>query len=361
VVSLNQIFPQAFIQYRAGANGEVLEDVYETVYAPGGTNLQSARVIDLRAGADATSVDISLAGGQRAAVRIRGVVLDGTTGQPRPAVSIRAAPRSGGPAVFSPTATTDALGRFEIAGVMTGSYSVVATLNLNGVRLSAVQALDVGNSGVDSVRLVLTSGLGINGRVTVDGGPSDEYRVSLSPEVSQIPSPTGGEPSNGTFSFSGTYPGAYRVGVFPRGDGAGQSYVKTVRSGGVELPDNEFRLGDSAPGELEILMGRIGGALEGNVVDARRSLAVNVMVALVPVGSRRPDRFKTATTDDVGHFRFQGIPPGSYLAVALPWIKSGLPQYPEFLRAIESSATPVSIIEGSNRNLELSLQPELDF
>jgi 5-hydroxyisourate hydrolase-like protein (transthyretin family) len=362
VVSLNQTFPQAFIQYRAGANGEVLEDVYETVYAPGETNLQSARVIDLRAGADFTAVDVSLAGGQRAAAAIRGTVLDGTTGQPVPQVSVRAVPRIGGPVIFSPTATTDTLGRFEIAGVMAGSYSVIATLTLNNVRQSAVLALDVGGKGVDGVRLLLTSGLRINGRISVDGAPSDEYRVGLSPEAGPlIPIPTGGQSSNGMFSFSDIYAGTYRVGVFPNADSTQQSYVKTVRLGGVELPDNEFRPGDSVQGELEILMGRNGGALEGNVVDARRSLAVNVMVALVPVGSRRADRYKTVTTNDVGHFRFQGIPPGNYVAIALPWIRSGLPQYPEFFRAIENRATPVSITEGSNRDIELSLQPEVDF
>jgi hypothetical protein len=366
VESLNQTFSQALVQYRAGPNGEVLEEVYETVYAPGDTNLQSARIIDLRSGSNAASIDISLAAGRRAAARIRGLVVDGVSGRPAPGARVIAAPRSAGPAVFSPTATTDASGRFEIVGVMAGSYLLRATLdpnrNANGVLQHAVQSVDIGGSGVDGLKLLLTSGLRIDGRVTLDdGAASNDYRVSLTPDVSQIPFPGGGEPSGGAFSLSGVYPGSYRVVVSPRVDGAERAFVKSVKFGGAELPDHEFRLGDSVPGELEILIGRNGGSLEGNVIDAQRSAAVNVMVALVPVGSRRADRSKTVRTDSTGRFRLQGLPPGNYLAIAFPWIERGLAQYSEFSRAIENRATAVSINEGTNRNIDLTLQPELDF
>src|SRR6185436_19489351 len=52
VESLNQTFSQPLINYRTGPGGQLLEEVYETVYYPGDTSLQSARALDLRPGAN---------------------------------------------------------------------------------------------------------------------------------------------------------------------------------------------------------------------------------------------------------------------------------------------------------------------
>jgi hypothetical protein len=128
VESLNQIYPEAPIQYRA-SGGDVFEEVYETVYAPGETNLEFARLLDLRLGANLSGVDISLAAGRRRAMRVRGVVIDGTTSQPIPNVSVRMVPQMSGPVTFSPRSTTAVNGAFEIAGLMPGSYVAIATAN----------------------------------------------------------------------------------------------------------------------------------------------------------------------------------------------------------------------------------------
>jgi hypothetical protein len=85
------------------------------------------------------------------------------------------------------------------------------------------------------------------------------------------------------------------------------------------------------------------------------------MIVLVPVDSQRPDLFKTATTDVSGHFKIQGVAPGSYLAFAWPWLPNGIWRYPEFYRAVEGRGTRVTISEGASNSIDLTLLPEVNF
>jgi len=118
VLSLNQTFSEALIHYRAGANGEILRDVYEVVYSPGQTDPSAANIVDLRLGSDVGGIDISLAAGRHRAVRVRGKTIDGSNGQPAPGISVVAVPRSSGPVNFAVAATTTADGTFQIDGIM---------------------------------------------------------------------------------------------------------------------------------------------------------------------------------------------------------------------------------------------------
>jgi hypothetical protein len=359
VESLNQIYPEAPIQYRA-SGGDVFEEVYETVYAPGETNLEFARLLDLRLGANLNGVDISLAAGRRRAMRVRGVVIDGTTSQPVPNVSVRMVPQMSGPVTFSPRSTTAVNGAFEIAGLMPGSYVAIATANpRSDAPVSAVQPVEIGGSDLDGLRLVVTPGFTLSGRITLDGQPAEGYRIALLPEVSGVPAPRSFSllPS-GLFSLTGIYPGNYRVFVaLPNAT----SYVKSMRLGGTDLAGDEIRFGDRLPGDLDIVFSPNGGVVEGQVTDLQQNHPANVFVVLIPSTLKRSDLFKVARTDMAGRFRLEGVAPGNYLAFAWPWLPSGIWQYPEFIRMFEARGKPVNIVEGSNGNLELGLLPELNF
>ena len=357
VESLNQTYSQGFIQYRDDSG--VVEEVYETVYAPGETNLQLARLLDLRLGSSINGVDISLAAGRRQALRLRGVVIDGATSQPARGVSVSIVPRTTGPVTFSPTATTDAGGTFEITGLMPGSYFAVPTANVgSNAPLSAVQPVEIGGSNLDGLRFVITPGFSLSGRVTLDDQPAEGYRIGLVPEVSRLPAPRFNATSPGAFSLDGVHPGNYRVIVTSPNP---TSYVKSIRLAGMEVLDDEVRIADRPLGDLDVVLGRNGGVVEGQVTDLQQNYPPNVLVVLIPSGSRRADLFKTATTDMAGRFRIQGLSPGNYLAFAWPWLPNGIWQYPEFIRAFEARGKPVSIVEGSNGNLDLMLLPELNF
>jgi hypothetical protein len=361
IESLNQTFPQALIHYRTGAGGEVVEEVYETVYAPGETNPDSARVFDLRLGTNVTGVDIPLAAGRRRGMRIRGVVIDAATRQPARNISVRASPRNAGPIKVAPRVTTDANGLFEISGLQ-GSYFVVATTqDANEARPTAVQFVDVGGVNIEGLRLVLGSGLNLSGRITMDGRQTDAYRVFLSPEDSSLPEVISRE-SRDSLLFPDVQPVKYRVTAVPRpGSTPGpEAYVKSIRFGGVEILNGEIRPSGALLGDIEVVLGQNAGSIEGRVNDGQGS-AANVRVVLVPESPGRLDLFKSATTDAAGRFRFQGVAPGNYAAFAWPWLPEGIWQVPDFLRSVQSRGKAVTISERANVDLELSLLPEVNF
>jgi protocatechuate 3,4-dioxygenase beta subunit len=361
VESMNQFFSQAFIQYRTGSDGEILRDVYDIVYSPGQTNPESANVIDLRLGSNVNGVDISLAPGRKRAVRVRGVVMD-ASGQPVKDTSVQAVPRVTGPVTISPTATTDNNGAFEIDGLIQGDYLFTTSFMVNNARQFAVRNLTVEASDIENVNLGPTASLRISGHITIDGVDTAAYRVGIFSENIVTTSYGSGDPPRSVFSVSGVLAGNYRITVTPISGRDEQSvYIKSIRFDGVEYASAFLQISESAAGLLEVALGRNGQTAEGRVEDAQRQPSPNAMIVLVPVDSQRPDLFKTATTDLAGHFKIQGVAPGTYLAFAWPWLPDGIWRYPEFARAVEGRGTRIAISEGAGNSIDLTLLPEVNF
>jgi hypothetical protein len=361
IESVTQFFSQALIQYRTGSDGEVLRDAYDIVYSPGQTNPESANVIDLRLGSNVNGVDISLAPGRKRAVRIRGVVMD-TSSQPVKNVSVQAVPRVTGPVTISPTATTDNNGAFEIDGLIQGDYLLTTSFMVNNARQFAVRNLKVEASDIENVNVVPTASLRVSGHITIDGADTAAYRVGIFSENIVTTSYGSGDPPGSVFSIAGVMPGNYRITVTPiSGIEDPAVYIKSIRFDGAEYASAFLRITESASGVLEVELGRNGKTAEGRVMDAQGQSSPNAMIVLVPVGSQRPDLFKTATTDLAGHFKIQGVAPGTYLAFAWPWLPDGIWKYPEFSRAIEGRGTRVTISEGASSSIDLILLPEVNF
>jgi len=361
IESMNQFFSKPLINYRSGPDGEVIREVYDIVYSPGQTNPDAANVIDLRLGSNVNGVDISLAPGRKRAVRIRGVVSD-SSGQPAKNASVQAAPRVTGPVTISPTVTTDNNGAFEIDGLIQGDYLLSASFMVNNSRQVALRNLTVEASDIENLNLVPNVGLRLSGHITIDGADTDAYRVGIFSENIVIPSYGSGEPPGSVFSVAGVLPGNYRISVTPiNGRDEQAVYIKSIRFDGVEYASAFLQISESAAGLLEIALGRNGQTAEGRVEDSQRQPSPNAMIVLVPVGSERPDLFKTATTDLAGHFKIQGVAPGTYLAFAWPWLPDGIWRYPEFSRAVEGRGTRVTISEGPRNSIDLTLLPEVNF
>jgi protocatechuate 3,4-dioxygenase beta subunit len=361
--SMNQSFSQALIHYRTGSDGQLIREVYDVVYSPGVTNADAANVVDLRLGSNVAGIDIALAPGRRRAARIRGIVVDGTSGKPSANSTVRVTPRVNGPVSVRPNAITNENGAFEIDGIGEGEYFINATL---GERLSiqtAVQALTIDSADIEGLNLIVTPGGSIPGRITLDGADANGYQVGLIRDNSQIPGPTYSVSSpTGEFSIARVHAGTYRVDVLPPvTETNAKAFVKSIRFAGVESRSGILQIGDSPSGTLDITLSNNGGIAEGQVNDGKRQPAPNAMVVVVPVDSQRPDLFKSARTDLTGQYRIPGIAPGTYLVFAWPWIQNGLWQNQDFLRTVEARGTRVTVSEGSDSNLELTLLPEVNF
>src|SRR6185436_5723512 len=143
------------------------------VYYPGTANLQGASAVDVGAGADISGIDFILV--RAPTRRVRGVAIDSATGLPIPAASLILVPRSGstiGQIALPPALEGEGL---EARGVLPGSYFLVGVARLNGGGQGEVRivggrtAVEVADRDLDGVRVVLSPGVDIAGRVRTDG------------------------------------------------------------------------------------------------------------------------------------------------------------------------------------------------
>jgi len=353
-------------------NGQVMEHTDVPVYLPGTTDAQTASILSLASGANATGADIQLAGNRVPTYHVRGTVL-GARGQPV-AMTVAVVPRTPGPSIAIPVTISRSDGSFDVGGVPAGSYFVFESGG------AAFAPLDVNGADVD-VTLDMAGGVDIPGRITFDRGASSgsvpnpsALRITLSRDPDVLGTPTAGPRFNpppaadGSFTLSGIGPGDYRVSVPPMlnrsyegGFGPGtllqNAYVKSIRWGSADVLAGGLHVWGRAQGTLEIVVGLNGADVTGTVLDARAEPVANVIVAVVPDANNRfrSDLYKTASTDSAGHFHVQGLAPGDYTLLSWDDVEEGAWQNPEFIRAWENRGRFVRLREGTNDPIELNV------
>jgi hypothetical protein len=348
---------------RAEASSPVqkLGEAHVPVYYPGTTALQAATKVDVRPGADVRGIDFTLA--RVSTKKIRGVVIDSTTGQPVDA-NVQLVPRGDSAAAFTSSYVPTDRGRFEVSGALPGSYFLVATARLgpsDDIKVMGGRTpVDVGNADLENLVVTLRPAIDIAGTVTVegraDGLPRDFHPVvtlqsrrdGFLPGMSQ----TYASFRNGTqFDFDRVIEGDYQV-LWQ--DLPPDMYLKSVKLGPADALNGMVRIDSRTTDQFQIVLGADAGTLEGVVVDSNRSPVPGARVALLPDVARRQraDLFKSTTSDESGRFRLQGIPPGNYSLFAWEDIENGLWQDPEFIRRNEASGKPVRIAESSRETVE---------
>jgi hypothetical protein len=309
-------------------------------------------------------------------LRVQGQVINGMTGQPAQNAAVTLLPvqrRNGGgrggirnPGNFRSRINNQ--GAFEIRGVVPGSYEVVAVLNERNNRMSARLPLEIGNSDVQNVSLIVSPGFTLNGRLALEGQAAAataatqnqaRMRVMLRPDAAaQIAGapPATAVQNDGTFMLEQVGRDEYRLSVtgMPR-----NAYIKMARYGSTDVMSEGLRLDRQPTSALEILVSTNTGIVDGIVQTDKQEAAANVTVVLVPETSRRNrlDLYRTASTDAMGRFHIEGVPPGDYRVFAWEEVETGAWQDPDFIRQFEDRGRPIRIDEGGSSNIELRLIP----
>ncbi|HEX4999391.1 MAG TPA: carboxypeptidase-like regulatory domain-containing protein [Terriglobia bacterium] len=407
---------------RIESNGAVLEETGVTVYYPGDTDPDRAAPVDVGAGVNVAGIDFLLTRGRAQSFHVRGNLVNGVTGDPAVNVQVRIVPREWSATVVMPRASTDAKGDFDIAGVIPGFYVLYASATYRppdeagrggegrgaspagpgargpagaqpnrgaapgtggqpnrgaaaaAIQLGARAPLNIGFADTDNLRLALTPGADLAGRVQIEPSGGEIPRgltISLArdPDIVGAPVPQGrggAVQTDGSFMLNGVGPGDYRVlvapfitpfqwspGAPPRG--LENTYVKSARFEGIDTLGDGFHLTSAAVSSpIEITLAT-GGRVTGAVYNDRRETLANVTVALVPdlAYRKRADLFRTAGTDHFGRFQIQGVPPGSYKAFAWQNIERDIWQVPEYLQTIENRGVPVDVREGGEAMVDI--------
>jgi len=331
---------------------------YAPTYFPGTTDPGSASAIQVPAGAMLGGVDITLR--KARTVRIRGHLVNPAGEELPPFVSIRVVPRDG---VFLNSPYMARAGRggvFEIRDLTPGAYMLLAQWSDENKFRMVRQPVEVGNSNLDDVTVLLTPAMSLKGQLRVDGTADvnlGSANILLTP---QGPMPMGmanaRADEDGMFTLDNVNADSYAVtvrGLPPT------FFVKSIRMGDTDALDAGLDLTQGSAGTLDILVSPNGGEIDGVVANSKGEFASGATVVLVPDAAhrQRTDLFKTTATDTSGHFSLKGISPGEYKLFAWEDIEPGAYQDPEFLAPFENQGESVTIREGSRENRQLKLIP----
>jgi 5-hydroxyisourate hydrolase-like protein (transthyretin family) len=363
--------------------GSVAEnEAYLPIYFPGTPDSGEATAIDLRAGMDFRGVDITAAAVRT--YRVSGVVLN--EGQGQPAASVQVQLLSSNPSsTIGYAASRDAqTGLFTFPKVVPGSYIAIANVTNVIGGLSGRNLIEVRNGDVDfSVRL--SPGFTVRGRVMIEGATSSSLRLSdiRVGLVSDPPVGTGIEgrkvqdalgisPSliartasesvgrDGSFEFANVRNGNYRMVVDLLNNlPLPNAYLKSIRLGIADVLNAGLQLDRQPETALEIVIGTDTVTLDGRVLDNKQQPVPGISVVMVPDSARRlrSDAFKTASTDELGRFRFTGAAPGEYTLLAWEDIEKDAWLDPDFLRMYEDRGKSIHLNEGNASPIDVQLIP----
>ena len=350
---------------RFGGNGDDSEGEgadehgYAKMYYPGTPDRSKAMPIVVKSGEEISSMEILMR--QVLVFHVRGHVLNLVTRKPGTEVNVFLMPkRTGREWEFSnlQAYVQKKDGSFDISEVLPGSYVLIGAWFDEGKVYSTRLPLEVGNSNVEGISLAIGPGVNINGRVIWDGKPSlEEADLTVTPRPADpgwnFMENRGRVDQANAFTLKDIGEGTYFVDV------SGQSkdcYIKDVQYGNSSALEDGFTVNRGTMSNLEITISSRGARVQGAVADADGLPAAGVWVVLVPDASHRAqDRlYKTATTDQYGHFDLHGIAPGNYKLFSWEQAETGSWQDPEFLKGFEDKGEKITLQEGDQKTQNLT-------
>jgi len=355
-----------YLSRRALENGAIEEYLEAPVYFPGVIDPELATALEVHVGENPGGFDFTTASGHLHPRRIRGKIINSVTGQPAGNASIIVLPRTGDFVVLAPTAQSAADGSFEIKGVTTGSYFVFAALYaagsvgnplLNSGIASARIPIEIGDSDLENLPVVVVPNFKIPVRLVFDGGISDPSAALRGVRLTRDPPIGLGVPqeiksiAGGVGEIEGIGPGDYRI------SRSGSGYIQSARLGSADVLKDGLHLDHQPEDFLEIVIAETTASVEGRVTDGTQAVS-NAVVVLVPSLNlrQRSDLYYVAATDGNGQFQIQArIVPGDYKIFAWKDIEPGAWQDPEVLQRYENQGQPVSVTSNSKLNIDVRL------
>jgi hypothetical protein len=355
------------------------QDSWARVFAPGVIDPNQARPMTILEGGE-TTVDLSAQVKPWGSFKISGVALnplpnlapDPVTGIVNRAVTaLVLMPLDLTPLDNPPTTSwtnlvatnTKPNGEFVLSNVDPGRYELYAMAqDVQNRRIwTGHMRVEVRDKDLTGLKITVSPGVTLRGEVALTGPATlrpEMVRIQLQaldtlpPQVAMT---VGAVPvdESGKFQVANLAEGRYRMNaVLP----APAAYVASIQQGGVNVFDDGFNLDTQnfqVPIRVEI--NTAGETVEGNVRSQLKEIS-NATVVLVPASRRNnPALYKTAVTDEKGHFILRGVAPGSYTVFAWDFVLPGAYQNAQFLEKYQSRGRAIHVEVGSRNDIDLEL------
>lgn len=299
-------------------------------------DIRSATAIELPAGQERSNIDVTLV--RSRVFRVSGQVVNAPASG-RLEVTLRdkqnAGMRNGG----LRTPTINASGAFEFRGVPPGSYEAVVRHQSEWAKAM----IEVG-ANLEGVRLTLSPGAEIKFNIVTDteekqpGWPGLEYLLTADGRsgFTALPNQTD------RLTARSVPPDHYSLSL--SGPLLRRFYVRSVRSGDVDVLSDGLEVTGPGKVTINVVLGSDGARLKGFARNKEGQPTAGATVVLAPIsGSAPPDRLKSTTTDQNGHYEFAAIPPGAYLVLASDDVRPVEWQDPGFVKRRQRQAKKVEL------------------
>jgi len=303
---------------------------FPQTFHPGATDEAKATIVEVTAGGEATSVDITLDPPKRTYVAT-GRILNAETGRPVPDVkyaygTYNASEKIIGAFGFNNTAT-NAKGEFRIEGLLPDQYAAFA-FNTGGDSgaladsYSDSAVFEITDANVNDLEIKLHRGATISG-IAVLENPNDKAALAQLSKLqlhASNPNPEIGafrfRPDNinadGSFLLKGLRPGKTRITLGGYPPVKGFSLVRVERNGAEQQGGIEIGAGEQING-VRLVLAYGSGAVRGQV---------EIKSGTVPQGARlsvaahragdEQSNYSSVWVDERNRFLIEGLPPGTY-------------------------------------------------
>jgi hypothetical protein len=255
------------------------------------------------------------------------------------------------------TSRTDAGGNFDFDKVLPGEYVISVVISLPGFHtLSDTQSITVNERPISGIRIVPRPYPSINGQLVFESNDSPEARRPSLRFTNIVSEPRreeydAGVDGDGTFQLSNVAPGIYRISLTGLSD---DSFIHSATNGNQDILGHGLDVSDGSADDVRIVVGSNGGTVEGVVNIETDRPASSAAVVLLPNQRDRVGLFRTATSDQSGHFTIRGISPGLYRALAFTDLEPNIYFDPVFTEKFETKSQAVTIEEGGRVTLSLT-------
>ena len=339
------------------------EGGYVSTYYPSTPDISRASRVDIQAGSEVSGIEITML--RQRSYKISGRVINEAVDHPfsKFQVQVYVIPTetdSQGDSAHRSGADPKT-GEFEIAGIPAGSYRVIASLHDEEDEFTGSVFAEVVNSDLNGIRIVISRGAEIHGRVIKEGNvaASSVVQLGLSPRDPETLGNVKGEANrDGSFSLAGVADGLYDISAFSFD--CNTCFVKSATVGAVDILETGLVVSSGlAPSPLQIVLSSKSATVEGTV---RRDDGLPVPGATVVLVSDHPrgrhrDYDRYASTDRSGNFSIQAVEPGSYHAFAWHGVDADDWEDPDFRQPFLPKAQAFSVSEDEKKTLQLTLLP----
>jgi hypothetical protein len=340
---------------------------FATTFFPGATDAAAAVPLVVDMGADRTDAIFALVPAQTAA--LGGAIVD-EQGAASPAmVVLTPADSLNANALVIARASADPAGRFLFRAVPPGKYTLQAfgPSSTGALGTSPFGYAPVTMDGRDrtDAKVTIHAGRHLRGTITFEGTaprPAADAIVIDAGAIEFDSSPVvgGGPPQhriNSDWTFDTGNMSGERV---MRVSLATSAWVlKQVTLNGVDVTDTPIDLREKDADGLEVVLTDRVSMVTGAVSDAEGRASADCSVIVFSNDPARwtfPSRYVVGTRpNQQGSFKVAGLPPGRYVAAAVPVVAGTVWQDPELLGKLRPLATPFTLAEGGSASLTLKI------